>query len=68
MVVLKGGCAFWVLLIPESARASHFASFGGCFAHFYVIPGLTWYLVCVFGGWDGISEMLLCWGLGVVLR
>ena len=23
MVVLKGGCAFWVLLIAESARASH---------------------------------------------
>ena len=23
VVVLKGGCAFWVLLIAESARASH---------------------------------------------
>ena len=23
VVVLKGGCAFWVLLIGESARASH---------------------------------------------
>ena len=28
------------------ARASHFALFGGCFAHFYVMPGLNGHLCC----------------------
>ena len=39
---------FFIVLIFVSglvARASHFALFGGCFAHFNVIPGLTGYLV-----------------------
>ena len=59
VVVLKGGCAFWV--IPDCCDRSCYALalLGGCFAHFNVIPGLTGYLVLCLGGWDAVSEMLL---------
>ena len=53
---------FFIVLIFVSglvACASHFALLGGCFAHFYVIPGLTGYLVLCLGGWVAVSEMLL---------
>ena len=36
---------FGVSVTVAIARASHFASLGGCFAHFNVMPGLTGYLV-----------------------
>ena len=58
---------FRVSFIGLDACAPHFASLGSCFAHFYVIPGLTGYLVYVLGIWDGISEMLLSWELLVVV-
>ena len=39
-------CVFRLSVNVSGARALHFASLGGCFAHFYVMPGLTGYLCC----------------------
>ena len=39
VVVLKGGCAFWVLEIGAIARASHLLDLAVVYAHFLVIPG-----------------------------
>ena len=50
---------FRVSFIGLDACAPHFASLGSCFAHFYIIPGLTGYLVLCLGGWVAVSEMLL---------
>ena len=45
VVILRSVVRFRLSVNVSDARASHFASLGGCFAHFYVIPGLTGYLV-----------------------
>ena len=73
MVVLRKSCLFLFMFLCSCARASHFALFGGCFAHFYVIHGLTgylflclrwlgWYLrnAIVVGTFGGDIERRLC--------